>query len=116
MKLFVSSISLFLLTSSLTGQLKHPPSVGNCQAHLRLFSSKVEASYNADADYLPSWDTISQWAGEMEECETADPENHAAYHDVRAQILAFKSMRQVDFIVRHDLYDQFIEEDKAGKR
>lgn len=116
MKLFVSSISLFLLTSSLTGQLKHPPSVGNCQAHLRLFLSKVEASYNADADYLPSWDTISQWAGEMEECETADPENHAAYHDVRAQILAFKSMRQVDFIVRHDLYDQFIEEDKAGKR
>jgi hypothetical protein len=115
MKLFVS-ISLFLLTTSLTGQLKHPPSVANCQAHQRLFLSKVEASYDSDADYLPGWDIISQWAAEMEECETADPEDRAAYHDVRAEILAFKSMRQLDFIVRHELYDQFIEEDKAGKR
>ena len=68
MKLFVSSISLFLLTSSLTGQLKHPPNVGILSGPPAALS-KVEASYNADADYLPSWDTISQWAGEMEECE-----------------------------------------------
>jgi hypothetical protein len=115
MKLFVS-VSLFLLTTSLTVQFQHPPSVANCQAHQRLFLSKVEASYEADADYLPRWEIISQWAAEMEECETADPKDHAAYHDVRAKILAFKSMRQLDFIVRHDLYDQFIEEDKAGKR
>ena len=114
MKLFVS-ISLFLLTMSLTGQVQHPPTVAQCQAHQRLWLSKVEAGYDADADYLPGWDTISQWAGEMEECETADP-NNAAYHNLRAEILAFKSMRQLHFIVRHGLYDQFIEEDKAGKR
>ena len=115
MKFFVF-ISLFLLTTSLTGQVKHPPTVPQCQAHQWLWSSKVEASYNADADYFPGWDTISQWAGEMEECETADPDNHAVYHNLRAEILAFKSMRQLHFIVRHGLYDQFIEEDKAGKR
>jgi len=115
MKLFVS-ISLFLLTTSLTVQVKHPPTVAQCQANQRLWLSKVEASYDADADYLPGWDTISQWAGEMEESETADPKNHAAYDNLRAEILAFKSMRQVHFIVRHDLYDHFIEEDTAGKR
>ena len=115
MKHFVF-ISLFLLITPLTGQVKHPPSVANCQAHQRLFLSKVQASYDANIDYLPGWDTISEWAGEMEECETADPTDQAAYHNVRAGIQAFKSMRQLHFIVRHDLYDQFMEEDKAGKR
>ena len=115
MKLIVS-ITFFFLITSLTGQVKHPPGVANCQAHQRLFLSKVEASYHANEDYLPGWETISEWAGEMEECETADPTDHAAYHNVRAGIQALKSIRQQHFIVRHDLYDQFIEEDKAGKR
>lgn len=115
MKLFVS-ISLFLLATSLTGQVRHPPSVEQCQAHQRLWLSKVEASHDANGDNLPGWETISQWAGEMEECETADPNNYAAYHNLRAGIQAFKSMRQLNFIVRHNLYDQFIEEDKAGER
>jgi hypothetical protein len=44
MKLF-GSISVFLLTTSLTGQVKHPPSVEQCQAHQRLWLSKVEVSY-----------------------------------------------------------------------
>lgn len=114
MKLFIS-ISL-LLTMSLTGQVQHPPTAAQCQAHQRLWLSKVEAGYDANADYLPGWETISQWAGEMEECETADPNNHSAYHNLRAEILAFKSMRQLHFIVRHDLYNKFIEEDKAGNR
>ena len=115
MKLFVS-ISLFLLATSMTGQFKHPPSVANCQAHQRLFLSKVEASNDANSDYLPGWDIISEWAAEMQECEMADPNGHAAYHNVREQIYAYKSVRQLDFIVRHDLYDQLIEEDKEGKR
>jgi hypothetical protein len=98
MKRFVF-ISLFLITSSSTGQVKHPPSVEQCQAHQRLWLSKVEASHDADLDYLPGWDIISQWAGEMEECETADPNHHAAYHNLRREeIQAFKSMRQLHFI------------------
>ncbi len=115
MKLFVS-ISLLLLAASLTSQVRNPPNIEQCQAHQRLWLSKVGASRDANADYLPGWETISQWAGEMEGCETADPNNHAAYHDLRADIQAFKSMRQLNSIVRHNLYDQFIEEDKAGER
>jgi hypothetical protein len=113
MKHFVV-LSLFFLTASLTGQVEHPPTVAHCQAHQRLWMSKVEASDYTD--YLPGWDTISQWASEMEECQTADPNNHAAYYNLRAKILVLKSVRQQHFIVRHDLYDQFIAEDAAGKR
>lgn len=114
MKFF--SFILLLLVASLTGQVKHPPTIEKCQGDQRLWLSKVKASDDGNADYLPGWDTISQWAGEMEECATADPGNRVAYENVRGGIQAFKFMRQLHFIERHDLYDQFIEEDKAGKR
>ena len=111
MKHFVV-LSLFVLTASLTGLVEHPPTVAQCQAHQRLWMSKVEGS----EDYLPGWDTMSQWASEMEECQTVDPNNHAPYHNLEAGIRVFKSMRQLHFLVRHDLYDLFIAEDTAGKR
>ena len=91
MKLFVSD--QFLLTMSLTGQVQHPPTAAQCRAHQRLWLSKVEAGYDANADYLPGWETISQWQAKWKNARQPTLTTTVPTTILRAEILAFKSMR-----------------------
>ena len=52
----------------------------------------------------------------MNDCEKVDPANAWTYDNTSGEIIAEQAARQFSFIRRHELYQQFIDEDAAGKR
>jgi hypothetical protein len=110
MRYFV--LLLLLVRSLLAQEVKHAPTVEQCQADQRLWLAKLEGSAGASPDFV----TLEHRSQEMDDCISVDPANHAKYYNVESEILAAQAQRLLSFISRHELYDKFIEEDKAGKR
>jgi hypothetical protein len=52
----------------------------------------------------------------MDKCQVVDPPNRWQYFNVGEEALAAMAIRQRDFINRHDMWQQFLDEDAAGKR
>jgi len=105
-------VGCLVLAASLIGQVEHAPTVDQCQADQRLWFSRLEDVQNT----LPSYDAISQWHQEMNDCEKVDPDNRVKYHNVEREIDADQNNRVLHFLNRHQLWGKFIEEDAAGKR
>jgi hypothetical protein len=111
MKYFI--LFSFLLIDAATGQVKHAPTVAQCQADERLWVSDVE--HKTD-DTLPSLRILSDWGVEMEDCRKVDPDNQRSYFNLSSEIIALRLTRISHFLDRHNLYQQFIQEDEEGKR
>lgn len=105
--LFVS-----LLSTSVTAQVEHAPTVEQCQADQRLWISKIEGP----AGERPNWDTLADWEKESDDCQKVDPTNRFKYYNLGAEIDAERMLRLLHFVNRHNLYEQFIAEDEAKKR
>jgi hypothetical protein len=102
--------------SSLTGrqvQIKHAPTVDQCQADQRLWLSKLGTAPDTD---LPNFSTLTEWESEMNDCQTVDPVNQAKYYNTQEEASEVQSRRLLRFIGRHGLYEQFVTEDAIGKR
>lgn len=112
-KAFLLLFMGFIFLQTGAQEIKHAPTVEQCRADQRLWMGKLEESAR---DYLPSFGTLADWQGEMRNCESVDPENRPRYYNVLGEIGAEQDMRLEHFLDRHELYDKFIEEDKAGKR
>lgn len=112
--LFASLILALILTASLVGQgIKHAPAVAQCQADQRLWLSKTE---EGDSPRLPKYDVLSEWDSEMTDCEKVDPNNKWTYYNTSEEITEIRHTRLIDFVSRHNLWQEFIAEDGAGKR
>jgi len=59
---------------------------------------------------------LGDWWREMHECDASDPGNHDLYYNTTSEIQAAEQLRLVDYLDRHHLLIQFVEEDTAGKR
>lgn len=62
------------------------------------------------------FDTLNARLRVMAECRNVDPEKALPYSTVEHVIVSREAMRLLHFVQRHGLYDQFIKEDKEGKR
>jgi hypothetical protein len=94
-------------------EVKHAPTIEQCRADQRLWVAKLEDT----TAFMPeTMDALTGWTGEMYDCMSVDPENRIRYYNVTGEIWATKGSRFMNFLKRHNLYEQFIEEDKAGKR
>ena len=102
-----------VMTASLGGQVEHAPTVSQCRADQRMWSSRLEES---SPEQLPRWAVLSEWRSEMGDCEKVDPSNHWTYYNASSEVLAAQGTRMMDFLGRHDLYGKFLQEDAAGKR
>jgi hypothetical protein len=94
-------------------EVKHAPTAAQCQADARLWLSKLEdmrPSSLADVSYF----NLSDWQSEMSDCKPVDPENVALYQNVSFEAVATRMVRLRDFLIRHNLLDQFTKEDAAG--
>ena len=101
------------LTILAVGQeIKHAPTVAQCQADQRLWFSKIEG----ESSTLPKYDVLSEWAIEMGDCKTVDPVNFNKYYNLHGEIDAERALRMIDFIDRQGLRQKFLAEDAAGKR
>lgn len=106
------ALAVFVLTASVTAQVEHAPTVAQCQADRRLWFSQLEG----ESANEPMFAVLIKRGAEMEDCEQVDPDNELHYFNTRAEINAVELGRMTDFIQRHNLLKQFIEEDVAGKR
>jgi hypothetical protein len=103
-----------ILTASLVGQeIKHAPTVAQCQADQRLWFAQLE---EGDSPKLPTQDVLAKWNNEMSDCQKVDPGNTPMYYNTGAEIDAAMETRLTHFILRHGLWSQFMDEDTAGKR
>jgi len=108
-------LATLILTASLSvGQdVKHAPTVGQCQADQRVWVADIE---QVDSPRLPKYSVLSKWSHEMTDCEKVDPDNKGKYYNTGAEIDAMQAIRLMDFLDRHGLWAKFKEEDAAGKR
>ncbi|MGA2855399.1 MAG: hypothetical protein ABSE40_00935 [Candidatus Sulfotelmatobacter sp.] len=107
-------LAVMLITSWVSGQVDHAPTVAQCQADQRLWLSKIEAE--GARENLPPFDVLGEWNREMLDCQKVDPAHAWNYSATGGEIVAEHATRLVSFLVRHQLWQQFKEEDAAGKR
>lgn len=107
----ITTLACIILAAPLTGQVEHAPTVAQCQADQRLWRSQLDK----DASSL-KFGALRNMAGEMIACDTVDPPNHQDYYATAADASVNTAMRMSAFIQRHQLWDEFLAEDAAGKR
>jgi hypothetical protein len=112
MDFFKGLLMLTLLTASVAGQIEHAPTVAQCQADQRLWLSNLKGAQ----DTLPIWGVLSQWEQEMRDCEKVDTDNFRKYNNTQVEIRAEKMSRLLEFLDRHNLVEQFKQEDAMGQR
>jgi len=100
-----------VITASVGGQVEHAPTVAQCQADQRLWRSQLDK----DASSL-KYGALRKMAEEMIACDTVDPPNHQDYYDAATIASMNIALRASAFIQRHQLWDEFLAEDTAGKR
>jgi hypothetical protein len=54
--------------------------------------------------------------GEMADCVAVDRDRAIVYAETAGRFNTKQMVRLLDFVKRHELHDQFIAEDAAGKR
>jgi len=105
------------------GQTEHAPTIEQCRADQRLWRSQQddffakenggnEAAANGTDVGRVTFDTLNTRAREMNDCVSVDPQNTEKYRDVRNDFEFMQHNRLVSFLKRHDLWRQFIEEDR----
>lgn len=103
-------ILLFIAAvTSVTAQVEHTPTITHCQAHEQLWSSQPE-----NIDKQP----LSVLIPQLREIRhlTIDHDNQSKYHALANELALTQAARTRKFLLRQDLYQQFLSEDAEGRR
>ena len=84
MKRFCFLVLLSVVGKSATQEVKHAPTVEQCQADQRLWLSKLEDSKGAGVT-LVAFRELTGWQHEMYECRSVDPQHRNEYENVYAE-------------------------------
>jgi hypothetical protein len=113
MKTLLLVFGLMLSLPTVGQDIEHAPTVEQCRADQRLWKARLKGGGGP----LPSVQILSQWHGEMIACWNVDPTtDQNDYAGTTVYISVEESNRYLAFIKRHNLYKQFEQEDKEGKR
>ena len=93
-----------------TQQLEHAPTVEQCQADQKLWLKEMAQTTEQ------SFTTLGQRFDEMRQCMELDPTHNNLYYNTGGQALYQRELRLQHFLVRKNLYDDFLAEDMAGGR
>jgi hypothetical protein len=114
MKLNVTlCVFLLSLITSLFGQ-DHAPTVEQCRADQRLWAAQLDGSPETVSSL--TYYQLNDRMAEMADCVAIDDVRAVLYSETGARFNMRQMVRLRDFVKRHELYDQFIAEDAAGKR
>ena len=99
-------------------EVKHAPTVEQCRADQRLWFSKIEAGNPSDpGDTLAASSfELRGWSDEMRDCRTVDPQFYWQYYNTSSEIESVMELRFLNFLIRHNLLNQFYAEEAQGKR
>jgi hypothetical protein len=116
MKRFWPLLLLVIPYQSIHAQeVQHAPTVAQCRADQSLWLSKLETQGLTDIN-LVSYNGLHGWVGEMLDCVQVDPQFQTRYGSTIGETHAAMNLRLEKFLTRHNLYNQFLAEDAAGKR
>jgi hypothetical protein len=108
---------LLVLASTTSPQINHAPTVEQCRADQALWTAELQASGGENKE------TFGVWTGRMQEmtdCFTVDSDKQSSpvngYQSLTDLIVRVMLKRQIRFIARHGLMQQFQSEDEAGAR
>ena len=91
-------------------EVKTRPTVEQCQADQKLWSSKLE-----EVPDSVRYSELNDWANTMLDCMKVDPSLQFQYLNLVAEARAEINHRLELFLTRHQLYDKFLDADKQGK-
>jgi hypothetical protein len=112
--LVILAVSLLPLTMRGTArQASNGPSAAQCQSDAAIWLPTLQAQGGTIAI---TYETLGSWVDEMMQCRDVDPANREKYFNVASGAVAERANRETNYLVRHDLYKQFLAEDVAGKR
>ncbi len=97
-------------------EVKHAPALEACVADANLWVSEVENGLNQGR--IPpqlTWKQLVARQSYLMDCQQAYPK-HQWSNDLNYVYEMEQAEREMKFIVRHKLFDQFIKEDEAGER
>jgi hypothetical protein len=89
------------------------PNAAQCRSDAAIWLPTLQAQGGTIAI---TYETLGSWVDEMMQCRDVDPANREKYFDVASGAVAERANRETNYLVRHDLYKQFLAEDVAGKR
>jgi|SRR5271163_1280020 len=96
-------------------EVKHAPTVAQCQADQRLWAAKLEQPHGQGVMAV-SYRTLMEWLNEMTDCEDVDPTQHDLYMNTSGETITAMATRLRAFVYRHKMWEQFLTEDEAGAR
>src|SRR5215472_8064643 len=109
-KLWLVLLLVIPYQSIFAQEVKTHPTVEQCQADQKLWSSKLE-----EAPDSPRYSELNDWANTMLDCMKVDPSLQFQYLNVVAEARAEINHRFELFLTRHQLYNKFLDADKQGK-
>ena len=119
---------LFLLSLSVKGQVQHAQTTEQCRADEHLWTSQLIEYYKAETETMKnrspnrsdlvnvSFKELAGRSVEMGTCAAVDPSYTERYSDAGTGLQAVIADRFAHFLERHNLMNQFLDEDAAGKR
>jgi hypothetical protein len=96
-------------------EVEHAPTMEQCRADRAYWMSKLEQPEDKGTADV-SYDTLTGWHKEMSKCQVVDPANSERYYNAMGESNAEQLGRMIDFLSRHNLWKEFLDEDAAGKR
>jgi hypothetical protein len=114
--MFMSGAMVASLASAYPPQaVEHAPTAEQCRADRAYWMSKMEQPDGKGTNDVV-FNTLGGWQREMSKCQVVDPENYSQYRNAGSEAMAESASRTLAFIMRHNLVNQFLDEDAAGKR
>jgi hypothetical protein len=108
----VGLLAVFVASFSLLSWVQTPvlPTLDQCREDAKAFQSN-------DAVDLPTAANLIKQSEEMHVCAiSVDPLNGRQYQTLVDKFVMAYDLRMSSFLLRHNLYSQFVAEDEAGKR
>jgi hypothetical protein len=99
--------------------VEHAPTVEQCQADLKAWWGKAGKDHGLDD--IP-YDILGSMSSEMTSCifvekaNRSHPESGPDYYELTVELEKQQAERLTRFLIRHELWQKFSEEDAAGKR
>ena len=109
----VGTVLLFVAVALWSQEVKPSLTLEKCHEDQQLWLTRLESTHGVEqVTYMQ----LGDWWHEMRECDASDPVNHDQYYNTTSEIQAAEQLRLIDYLDRHNLLVQFVEEDAAGER
>ena len=96
-------------------QVEYALTVEECRAEQSLWMSRSDQPNDVGTVNV-NYSDLNDWSSRMLLCGSVDPELRWQYNNTQRELSEVQTKRLIRFLVRHNLYGQFLAEDAQGKR